>query len=506
MFEENLVEIIINERILRCEKKEVIRISPLVREYFEDNEESNHFVTEVENFDTLIKGKTGNNNRDREEIEINNLQKILNGKQIEVNFDNFELFSAFSKHFRIYTLNQKIHEFENYLDNITKYIEGNEELETLKKIEILLRSLNSENFKEEISKEETVMFLRSIDQMLLIQAIYGIFLLGTQQTCNNFMIELIIELNSIKPGILTSFVQMIINKVDNTQFADIRNYLNNELFLLLHQLFEYNLANEGQITQKLSLIFVDFLNDNEKIVLNEMFKAIDESYLDDNYRLHKKACELGVYPDALEISIRNDDLSNCQNIIAHRYEDINQLVKTSIYEKNSFVNDGNCSLLEYAAFFGARNCFKFLLSNRAEMDKQRIGKFAIAGGDEEIIHICHQAECSFKRTVNIAIRYHHNDIAIWLIENRLDSIDSNESFDSDKSPLKQSLESFNIEMMVYLLERGQDVESIVNFSSFANNIILLKWIMKYYKENNINVDQYITYDIKGVFKLIVFFK
>ena len=471
MFDQKEVEIVINNRHIRCELNKIINVSPIVQDFYSDNSDKLPFVIDIDNFDSLIKSKIGGNNYDREEVELNNICKVLNGEEINVNFDNYELFQLIAKYFHIYPLIQRIEKFANYLDNITPYIEESEEIDQLQQIENFLRSLNEMNYKTEISDEENTSFLSQIDEMLLIQAILGIFLFGTQKTYNKFIIELVRELSKIHPGIMDCFTHMIINKIETTQFSVIRDYCNNELFLMLHQLFEYGLVNEDQIdvSQKYSLIFVDFLKDKEKIVKNPMFTKIPEIYEQDNYKGHKKVCELGIYTEALELAVRDDNI------------------------------DGTCTIIEYAAFFGSIKCFKYLLNNGAEIYPYRIGKYAIAGGNEEIIHICNQEHSSFKKTVNIAIRFHHNPIAIWLIENKLDSIDSNDSFDSDKSPLKQCLESFNIEMMTYFLERGQDFDSIVNFSSFANNVILLNWALNYYKNHNINFNQFITYDIKGIF-------
>ena len=39
------------------------------------------------------------------------------------------------------------------------------------------------------------------------------------------------------------------------------------------------------------------------------------------------------------------------------------MIEPSLYERISFVNEENVSLIDYATFFGLIKCFKFLLFN-----------------------------------------------------------------------------------------------------------------------------------------------
>lgn len=66
--------------------------------------------------------------------------------------------------------------------------------------------------------------------------------------------------------------------------------------------------------------------------------------------------------------------------------------------------------------YGAINIFKFLLLNRAEI-KAEYCKHAIIGGNLEIIKIICQKGFSFHDYFSVAIKFHRNDIADFILEN-----------------------------------------------------------------------------------------
>ena len=63
----------------------------------------------------------------------------------------------------------------------------------------------------------------------------------------------------------------------------------------------------------------------------------------------------------------------------------NSLIKPSTYETNSFLYDKDVSMIQYAAFFGSIQIFKYLFVNYAQYDSS-LWLFAIYGNNSEIIH------------------------------------------------------------------------------------------------------------------------
>ena len=127
----------------------------------------------------------------------------------------------------------------------------------------------------------------------------------------------------------------------------------------------------------------------------------------------------GESPNPISKAIRNDDLETFQFFVNSKFNNLEEFsykygsIKRSIYERKSIINK-NVKPIEYAAFFGSEKCFKYLLMNECRLDLA--AKYAIAGSNSEIIHICHQQNSSFKDSLILSIRYHRWEITEWLLE------------------------------------------------------------------------------------------
>lgn len=117
-------------------------------------------------------------------------------------------------------------------------------------------------------------------------------------------------------------------------------------------------------------------------------------------------------------------------------------------------------MINLAAFFGSTKIFKLLLLNHAYTTNELID-FAIAGGNSEIIHTCLQY--NHELTLNsfqMAIRYYHNDILAWIIENNQDlfRIHKEEIFN-------YSIKHSNPDAFLMLLDNGCDF-TFININLF----------------------------------------
>ena len=146
-------------------------------------------------------------------------------------------------------------------------------------------------------------------------------------------------------------------------------------------------------------------------LLFNFFESIEELKKDD-WKLHKKLVHEGANPLEIAQVIRNDEVEKLQETSSKANFDFNQSIPPSLYECFSFVNKGKVSLIDYAAFFGSIKCFRFLFMNGSIIDNTM--RYAIAGGNVEIIHICEQNHTSFYRAYETAIEFHRNDIFRYL--------------------------------------------------------------------------------------------
>ena len=70
----------------------------------------------------------------------------------------------------------------------------------------------------------------------------------------------------------------------------------------------------------------------------------------DNWKLHRKLVSEGVNPVEVAKAIRNDDVISIQQISTSYDFDFNQKIIPSLYERFSFINQINVSLIDYAHF------------------------------------------------------------------------------------------------------------------------------------------------------------
>ena len=124
----------------------------------------------------------------------------------------------------------------------------------------------------------------------------------------------------------------------------------------------------------------------------------------DDWKLHKWLIQEGVNPSNLAKAIRNDDIEKLQEISSQANFDFNQIIEPSLYEWCSFINKENVSLIDSAAFFGTIKCFRFLLLNCSNV--KTTFKYAVAGGNHEIIHLCKQNQTTFEGSYEASIEYH----------------------------------------------------------------------------------------------------
>ena len=91
-------------------------------------------------------------------------------------------------------------------------------------------------------------------------------------------------------------------------------------------------------------------------------------------------------------------------------------------------NQHNFNYIDFAAFYGSINIFKYLLMMKVEFNRFT-ALFAVSGGNIEIIHLCEQNKCNFKNALKCAIIYRHVELVDWLIDTI--NVDNFESFIDD---------------------------------------------------------------------------
>lgn len=116
--------------------------------------------------------------------------------------------------------------------------------------------------------------------------------------------------------------------------------------------------------------------------------------------------------------IKDDKIDELQDFISKNNYDIEKKIQPSSFEIHKQLQ--NAKPIEYAAFFGSINCFKFLLMKVNNINYSNLLEFAVSGGNIDIIHIIENESHDEKIKSNqyllyLAILYMKNDLIDYLI-------------------------------------------------------------------------------------------
>lgn len=130
--------------------------------------------------------------------------------------------------------------------------------------------------------------------------------------------------------------------------------------------------------------------------------------------------------------IRKDMLNEFISYVNQNNVSLSSCIKKSIYETNYLLSiQQNVSLIEYAAFFGSVQIFKYLVLNKVKIPNS-IWIYAIHGQNAEIIHLIEENNVDFDKlndlelykTVHQAISTHNNEIVQYILDNKIDQSNS----------------------------------------------------------------------------------
>ena len=196
-----------------------------------------------------------------------------------------------------------------------------------------------------------------------------------------------------------------------------------------------------------------------------------EIFSDSNEFLEMR--NLGHTKDPLCKAIREDDFEQFLFIISNSTTDINNLsVQISLFERFAIFESDHISVIKYAAFFGAIKIFKYLLMNLSFLEDD-LPKYAVAGGNFDIIHLCEEKKLSFDQCINFAIEYNRKEIVNYLLEN----------YDLNEKSIKIAINSFNCKALKVILD---------NIISNNNENLIKKTILNTIINGNITIFRYIN--------------
>lgn len=184
---------------------------------------------------------------------------------------------------------------------------------------------------------------------------------------------------------------------------------------------------------------------------------------------------ISVYPESsIQYAIRADDIQSFQEICMS----IESMNPDQIIRLANVPYPFICvTMLSAAAFYGAVNCFKFMVANYNVSETMFDTQFftcAVIGGNPDIINLCDQKSIKFNSMlVSFAIYYHRDNVAAWLIE----------KYDADIS-FTTSLTTLNLPFFFYKLSLGinesdTDSRHAVHAAVIANCMDILRYLVNH---------------------------
>ena len=227
--------------------------------------------------------------------------------------------------------------------------------------------------------------------------------------------------------------------------------------------FQYNaLANIWKIL-RYSILHYPWSNFWFYLVHNEI-----ESYDEVN--------EKSIYQQYLDSFNRSNEDQIKNAIIAGDLEKVVFFsAEPDFFKRSINLASYDISLLEFSAFCGNAQIFKYLMMNGANLT-QYIANQAVAGGNIEIIELCRSNGITFENSFSTSVKYHRNEIAKWIYEQYSPEISEND--------IREFIYSFNTSAFYFFYENlpkeKKHLKEYIDAIIEKGQILLLKYYYEPY--------------------------
>ncbi|OHT15501.1 hypothetical protein TRFO_02813 [Tritrichomonas foetus] len=403
----NSVQIRINLETAQCVSQKIARI---VNSTFPPTDIINFNIPEITN-ESFIK---------------NDIKNVLNGKCINLDINTIYYYEVFGEVLQIPSILNLITKWKEYSSKPqTDKIDLNCQL--LIDLQHRLLNITRDNF------DGTYVFLRNnqdqIGTYCLFISFYEIYY------ARPFLLDNLVELLQ-KLGVIKDFASFCLKHSNEATVI-----VDRKRSLLLRKLYFLKLIDRSKIS--LSPFCKDsylFYEDGNNIIMNN--------------------------PSAIAEAIRNDNLKQFVYILNTENMSMEMNIPKSTFETCDINID--IPLICYSAFYSAKKCFDLLLNNKVMIPKD-LPKYAVAGGNFDIIQQCEKLNLDFSHTFKYSVKYHRNDVFDWLFENKRDSFQTIDFC---------CLFWANYEAFFHLVKKGFLNCSEINIAFLYKIKLLLNWIIE----------------------------
>lgn len=161
-----------------------------------------------------------------------------------------------------------------------------------------------------------------------------------------------------------------------------------------------------------------FLNDQERASISDQIKQYNEDF--DNLR------KVGENDGYMAKLIRQDLVEDFIRFVNQKNINFNSTISSSIFETNPFLMRKNApSLIEYSAFYGSIQIFKYLQLNGVDLQNS-LWFYVIHGHYPELVHLLEENKINpSKGIITESIKCHYDDMTNYIFNCVIDK-ESNE--------------------------------------------------------------------------------
>lgn len=235
-------------------------------------------------------------------------------------------------------------------------------------------------------------------------------------------------------------------------FPYLKNSISNEWIFHLFPFQDFKTIMFNLI--KAGFISIDFLKSKYSRGSIEYDYYIDPR--DDDLKIK------GINNNEITVAIRSDDLIKFQEILEKSNLNLNSNIEYSPFEKFKYINS-RPFIIEFTAFFGSINIFKFLWLRKVRITPN-LPKYAVAGGNCEIIHIIEEVNASFDGCLEVAIEFFQTDLIKY--------INKSLSYEFTTSCLISSIINYNIKYFLKIIKLNKNINELSQYG-FGNKISAL---------------------------------
>ena len=244
--------------------------------------------------------------------------------------------------------------------------------------------------------------------------------------------------------------------------------------------------------------YIEYFYPEIKDFLNEEFKNDIENEVEElknqNMNKYNEKRKNGENDQYICQLIRKDLIDEFISFVNQKSIHLESQIEQSIYETNPIIYKNDTTLIEYSAFYGSVQIFKYLYLNGNPLSYS-LWPFIVHGQHPEIIQIFIDNYMKIDDDYPIdciidSLKFHHNDITKYIIDNFSEKIDlNNENF------FIQSVQFYNYEYFSNNIDNERYFYFLCKYDHFTLVDILLKTMDLNINEIIISIDFFFPYEI-----------